>query len=70
LNNWERPVIIAGQFESDKDFIAYVEKEFRLRKLYLTTYFSGYEVNKPVVEEVGGNTLRAKQLQDEYNLPS
>ena len=39
MGNFERPIIIGGQFESDEDFINYYKKEFRIKQLYRIELF-------------------------------
>lgn len=47
LNNYERPLTFF-MHGSQKDFLKYIEKEFRSRHLHYTKYYTGYQV--PVVD--------------------
>lgn len=38
--NFERPIVIGGQFENDNQFVLYFEKEFALKQLYRIPLFS------------------------------
>ena len=67
LNNTERPLMMGGDFESDEDFIHYIEGELKKRKLHFIKYFSGYMVNQPIIEEVGVCSPRGQQLIAEDN---
>jgi len=51
LNNDERPIILAGDFSTDADFINYFKREFRNRSLYNTKYFSAFKVMPDSVPE-------------------
>lgn len=39
LNNQDKPMVIAGDFESEEDFYNYVCKEIDTRKFFLRQYF-------------------------------
>lgn len=39
IGNFERPIIVAGQFESDADFLRYLKEEFKFKQLYRTILF-------------------------------
>lgn len=47
MNNVERPITMF-MHGTQKDFLKYIEKEFRSRHLHYTSYYSGYQV--PVVD--------------------
>jgi len=46
INNQDRPLILSGQFENDKDFICYVIKEMKERKVFLVKYFRLYRTDE------------------------
>lgn len=46
LNNRDRPLILAGQFDSDDKFIDYIKKELNSRKTFWIEYFSLYRTNE------------------------
>ncbi len=39
LNNQDRPLVIAGEFDSDEEFTTYANKELDNKKPFLTEYF-------------------------------
>ena len=69
LNNVERPLMIGGQFESDEEFTEYVKKELRKTKPHWIGYFSGYQVNQPIVEEMGFHDPRFAELEASQRPP-
>ena len=46
MNNPDRPIITAGEFESDEAFTDYLIKDMRRRGLFRNEYFTKYRVDE------------------------
>lgn len=78
VGNFDRPIVIGGQFDTDQEFIDYYEKEFAAKQLWRIPLFSAAKQQLdeldyifptediPVAELVDNRQIR--QIQNEHNL--